>query len=126
MTRTAITAAGWERSGRAALVLLGVLGACSSALPPPPAPDPAADARIEREVEARLAAEPSIPPGSIRVEVVGGDVRLHGGVNGIGAWQCALRNAALVEGVHTVIDYLILGRGPREVRCLAPSREMAP
>jgi len=108
-------------------VLLVVFSACARGeLPPLPAPDPAEDARIEREVEARLAAEPSIPPGSIRVEVVGGDVRLHGGVGGIGAWQCALRNAALVDGVRTVVDYLILGRGPREVRCLAPRRGSAP
>jgi hypothetical protein len=47
-------------------------------------------------------------------------VILHGSVAGLAAWQCALRNAGLVEGVISVTDYLVIGPGPREVPCLAP------
>jgi hypothetical protein len=71
-------------------------------------------------VEARLAGEPSLTPGQVRVRVDGRTVHLHGNVQGIGAWQCAITNAGLVEGVSSVVDYLVLERGPRDVRCLAP------
>ena len=80
----------------------------------------AEDARILREVEARLAAEPSIGPGRVRVTVERGEVGLFGSVAGFGALSCAERNAELVRGVHLVIDHLVLDPGPRDVRCLAP------
>jgi osmotically-inducible protein OsmY len=84
----------------------------------------AEEARIQREVEARLAAEPSIGPGRVRAEVRrGGEVSLHGGVTGFGALQCAIRNAELVRGVTLVIDHLVLEPGPREVQCRAPRAE---
>lgn len=82
--------------------------------------DNSQDPRIEQEVRARLAAEPSLTVGGIRVEVNGGVVLLHGGVAGIGAWQCAIATSGLVPGVRTVVDYLVIGRGPRDVHCLAP------
>ena len=78
------------------------------------------DERIRREVEARLAAEPSIGGGRVRVEVQRGEVALHGSVTGFGALQCAVANAELVRGVRLVIDHLELQPGPRTVRCLAP------
>jgi hypothetical protein len=53
-------------------------------------------------------------------------VILHGSVAGLAAWQCALRNAALVEGVLSVTDYLVIGPGPREVTCLAPRHTSPP
>ena len=80
----------------------------------------AEDARIRREVEARLAAEPSIGGQHVRVEVVRGEVALHGAVTGFGALQCAIANAELVRGVHLVIDHLVLNPGPPTTRCLAP------
>ena len=80
----------------------------------------AEDARIQREVEARLAAEPSIGAGRVRAQVQGGEVSLFGGVTGLGALRCAERNAGLVRGVRLVIDQLVLDPGPRDVRCLAP------
>lgn len=78
------------------------------------------DARIQREVEARLSAEPSIGAGRVRVEVQRGEVTLFGGVVGLGALRCAERNAGLVRGVRLVIDQLVLDPGPRDARCLAP------
>ncbi|HSU16185.1 BON domain-containing protein [Longimicrobium sp.] len=78
------------------------------------------DARILREVESRLSAEPSIGAGRVRVSVQSGEVTLFGGVAGFGALQCAERNAGLVRGVRLVIDQLVLEPGPRDVRCLAP------
>jgi hypothetical protein len=78
------------------------------------------DARILREVEARLAAEPSIGPGRVRVAVERGEVGLFGSVAGFGALRCAERNAELVHGVRLVIDQLVLDPGPKDVRCLAP------
>jgi osmotically-inducible protein OsmY len=80
----------------------------------------AEDARILREVEARLAAEPSIGAGRVRVSVQAAEVTLFGGVTGFGALRCAERNAGLVRGVRLVIDQLVLDPGPRDVRCLAP------
>jgi osmotically-inducible protein OsmY len=78
------------------------------------------DARILREIEARLAAEPSIGPGRVRVAVERGEVGLFGSVAGFGALRCAERNAELVRGVRLVIDQLVLDPGPMDVRCLAP------
>jgi osmotically-inducible protein OsmY len=78
------------------------------------------DARIQREVEARLAAEPIIGPGRVRVAVDSGEVGLFGAVSGLGALRCAERNAELVRGVRLVIDQLVLDPGPRDARCLAP------
>jgi len=78
------------------------------------------DGRILREVEARLAAEPSIGAGRVRVTVERGEVGLFGSVAGFGALRCAERNAELVHGVRLVIDQLVLDPGPKEVRCLAP------
>ena len=78
------------------------------------------DARILREVEARLAAEPSIGAGRVRVAVERGEVGLFGSVAGFGALRCAERNAELVRGVRLVIDQLVLDPGPKDVRCLAP------
>jgi len=75
---------------------------------------------IQREVEARLAAEPSIGAGKIRAVVNGGDVQLHGAAPGFGALQCALANAALVPGVQLVVDFMVLQPGPSKVNCLAP------
>ena len=81
----------------------------------------ASEDRIRQEVEARLAAEPSIGPGRVRVEVQrGAEVALYGSVAGFGALQCAIRNAELVRGVRLVIDHMILERGPSTVQCLAP------
>jgi osmotically-inducible protein OsmY len=81
----------------------------------------AEDARIQREVEARLAAEPAIGPGRVRVAVEnGGEVALFGSVAGLGALRCAERNAGLVRGVRLIIDQLVLDPGPREARCLSP------
>ena len=99
--------------------LLATIGACGLRPPPPPI-DRSQDERIRAEVMARLAAEPELDEASIRVEVVGRTVMLHGSVKGMGAWQCALTNAGLVSGVVTVVDYLQIERGTRDVRCLAP------
>ena len=109
----------------AALVIS--LGGCALFGGGDPAPTPAEvaaltaeDERIRREVEARLAAEPSIGAGRVRVEVQRGDVSLHGPVAGLGALRCAISNADLVRGVSTVVDKMVLEPGPSTVRCLAP------
>lgn len=108
------------------MALLALAGACSllkreaKETPAQVAARQTQDARILREVEARLAAEPSIGAGRIRVEVQGGEVGLFGAVSGLGALRCAERNAELVRGVRLVIDHLVLDPGPRDVRCLAP------
>jgi hypothetical protein len=81
---------------------------------------PAETARIRGEVEARLAAEPSIGAGRVKVEVQGGTVALLGAVDGFGALQCAIANAGLVRGVDNVVDKMVLRPGPPTVRCLAP------
>lgn len=78
------------------------------------------DARIQAEVEARLAAEPSIGAGRVRVAVQRGEVELHGSVDGLGALRCAETNAGLTPGVRLVIDFLVLSPGPPTVRCMAP------
>lgn len=109
------------RGFRLALLLaLSAAGGCGLLGRSAPPLDRSQDTRIRQEVEARLAQEPSLTPGQVRVEVEGRSVRLHGNVQGIGAWQCAITNAGLVEGVASVVDYLVLERGPRDVRCLAP------
>jgi hypothetical protein len=94
-------------------------GACGLRRPPAPI-DRSQDSRIGAEVAARLGAEPSIDAASIRVVAEGGMVMLHGSVRGIGAWQCAITNAELVPGVQSVVDYLVIERGERDVTCLAP------
>jgi osmotically-inducible protein OsmY len=75
---------------------------------------------IRREVEARLAAEPSIGAGRIRAVVNQRDVHLHGAAPGFGALQCAVANAELVPGVRLVVDFMVLQPGPSRVNCLAP------
>ena len=105
-------------SGR--LIIPLALAGCVSSRPAAMLTNPALDERIRAEVASRLAAEPSIGPGRIRVDVKGGMVVLHGSVEGIGALQCAVTNAGLAAGVTTVVDDLVLERGPRDVRCLAP------
>lgn len=75
---------------------------------------------IRREVEARLAAEPSIGAGRLRAVVNESDVHLHGAAPGFGALQCAIANAGLVPGVRLVVDFMVLEPGPRDVTCLAP------
>jgi hypothetical protein len=110
-----------RRTG-AGLALLLLLPGCSllrrdrSAV----AVNPAENARIRGEVESRLAAEPSIGTGRLRVEVQGSTVALHGAVDGFGALQCAIANAGLVRGVDNVVDRMVLRPGPRTVRCLSP------
>ncbi len=79
-----------------------------------------AEETIRREVEARLAAEPSIGAGRIRAVVNQGDVHLHGEAPGFGALQCALANAGLVPGVRLVVDFMVLQPGPSRVDCRAP------
>lgn len=94
-------------------------GACGLRRPAAPI-DRSQDGRIRASVASRLGAEPSLEGGTIRVDVEGGMVMLHGAVQGIGAWQCAITNAELVPGVTSVVDYLVIERGERDVHCLAP------
>ena len=101
------------------MVALG-LGGCGLVGRSAPPVDRSQDARIAQEVRGRLAGEPSIDAGNIRVDVDGGVVMLHGSVRGIGAWQCAVTNGGLVRGVRSVVDYLVIERGPRDVQCVAP------
>lgn len=82
--------------------------------------DRSRDPQILRDVEARLDAEPAIDSSRIRVEADGGLVLLYGSVDGLGQWQCAIRNAQIVEGVRSVVDYLVIERGPRDISCGAP------
>lgn len=114
--------------GAAAAVIIPVLaGACSlfqheaKETPMQVAARESANQRIQREVEARLAAEPSIGAGKVRVAVEGaGEVSLFGAVSGLGALRCAERNTELVHGVRLLIDQLVLDPGPKEARCLSP------
>lgn len=101
------------------LIQLSLVGCVSIRRPRPPL-DRSRDPAIVSELQARLAAEPALGASSFRVEAHGGAVHLHGAVQGIGGWSCALRNAHLVEGVATVIDYLVIERGPRDIECRAP------
>lgn len=96
-----------------------IAGGCGLRRPPPPI-DRSQDDRIRAEVLARIAAEPDLPSSSIRVEVEGRMVMLHGSVNGLSEWQCAITNAELVPGVQSVVAYLIIDGSDREARCLAP------
>ncbi|MEX2571292.1 MAG: BON domain-containing protein [Gemmatimonadota bacterium] len=117
---------GAVRLKQCGLLLLLVLGGCSALRRPPPVVDRSHDAHILQEVQARLAAEPAVATSSFRVEVDGGIVLLYGNVEGMGAWECAIRNAQLVPGVVTVVDYMTIERGPRDIRCLAPSPPRTP
>ena len=106
--------------GIARTMLIGaiaVLGGCSMFQRAEPVVDRSRDSAILRAVQEALASEPSIEATRIRVEVDAAIVMLYGSVDGIGAWQCALRNAQMVDGVLTVVDYLVIARGPREVPC---------
>jgi hypothetical protein len=94
---------------------------CSSLRRPAPPIDRSEDPRILAEVQSRLADEPSLDATRLRVEVDGRIVILYGSVDGVSAWQCAIRNAQLVTGVATVVDYLVIDRGPRDVVCRAQS-----
>ena len=106
----------------ALLLLVALLGGCGTLRRPGPAVDRSEDDRITRDVAARIAAEPALAAREIRVEVDGRVVVLYGNVQGMGEWNCALRNAGLVPGVNSVVDYLLIERGPREIDCLAPRR----
>lgn len=117
MRRTSIRAI--ARPVLAATLIASAGQACAALRRPPYPVDRTHDERIARELTERLAAEPSLAADELRVEVDGGVVVLHGSVVGMGAWRCAIRNAELVSGVRTVVDYLVLERGPREVQCLA-------
>jgi hypothetical protein len=104
----------------AALILSITASGCALLRRPEPPVDRSQDPRILREVTARIAAEPVLDLARIRVEVDGAMVVLYGSVDGLGAWNCAIRNAQLVEGVRSVVDYLIIERGERDVSCRAP------
>jgi osmotically-inducible protein OsmY len=110
----------------AALQGCGVLGGGTVETPQQIQARQQRDETIRREVEARMAAEPSIGAGRLRAVVNAGDVQLHGAVAGFGALQCAMANAELVAGVRLVIDYMVLQPGPRRVTCLAPRNFSAP
>lgn len=110
--------AGWS-VGILFLVLMALSG-CSVLRRSPRPVDRSRDPAIVSAVQARLAAEPDLDARLLRVEVDGGIVILYGTVHGLGQWNCALRNAHLVDGVVSVVDYLIIERGPREIRCGAP------
>lgn len=116
-----------KKSGVRLLALTGLLAlathGCASLRRPLPPVDRSQDERIRADVEQRLLAEPDLDADGLRVEVDGGIVRLHGSVRGIAAWQCAIRNAEMVRGVRSVVEFLVLERGPREIRCLAPASE---
>lgn len=101
------------------LTACGLLGRSSTPV------DLTQDPRILSEVEQRLALEPAIAEQHLRVEVEAGVVQLHGSVRGMGAWRCAITTAGLVPGVETVVDYLVIERGPRDVECLAPRPDSA-
>jgi osmotically-inducible protein OsmY len=102
------------------LLICSGLGACGARRGDPvEVPDPVVDRRIQAELRSRLASEPILDPARIRVEVEAARVRLYGSVEGIGAWNCALRNAWLIQGVEAVTDFLVIERGPAEVTCLA-------
>lgn len=103
----------------AALLIAACRGSSPSASPFE-IPESAEDGLLRVALERRLAAEPSLTARQIRVETRGGTVLLHGIVYGLGEWQCALANAELTPGVQTVVDYLVLGRGPPQIPCLAP------
>jgi hypothetical protein len=110
-------------TGASLLALLGgcaLLGRGTAESPEQAVERIAGEERIRAEVEARLALEPAIAAGRVRVVVVRTDVHLHGSVEGYGALRCALATAGLVRGVTLVVDYLVLNPGPSEVACRAP------
>jgi hypothetical protein len=104
----------------AAFLLLFALPGCSALRRERPLPDTSRDVEIAQAVTARLGAEPALVSAAIRVEASGGRVLLFGSVKGLRQWNCAIRNAELVDGVRSVVDYLVIERGPREVGCGAP------
>lgn len=106
--------------GWLAPVLIALVAGCSTFRRPGPVVDRSEDARIVSDVQARIAEEPALNARQIRVDVDGRVVTLYGAVQGMGEWQCALRNAGLVAGVNSVVDYLVIERGPREITCRAP------
>ena len=108
----------WAASGLGACALLG--GGEPAETPAQAAERTGREAAIVREVQARMAAEPSIDAGAIRPVVVGTEIHLHGSVRGFGALQCAKANAELVPGVTLVIDFLVLQPGPARVACNSP------
>jgi hypothetical protein len=108
-----------NRSSLGGLLILLTVAACSSRREPAEIPDPVIDGRIHSELQARIQAEPALEAPDLRIEVEAGRVQLYGSVAGIGAWNCLLRNAWLVEGVESVNDFLIIERGPRDVTCRA-------
>ena len=101
------------------LVLVSGMAGCGLLRRDPPPVDTSQDARILREVEARLAREPALDARTIRIAVEGAVVTLYGSVAGIGAWNCAVRNAQLVDGVRLVVEYLTIERGSSDVPCRA-------
>jgi osmotically-inducible protein OsmY len=101
------------------VAVTAVLAGCGLRRGDPPI-DRSRDAAIREAVQARLAAEPALDAERLRAEVDGGVGLLHGSVAGMGAWQCALSTSGLVPGVRSVVDYLVIERGPREVSCAAP------
>lgn len=103
------------------LVVLQLSVAGCAAIGGRPAPiDRSADPGIVSALQDRLAAEPALDASLFRIESRGGVLLLYGTVHGLGQWNCALRNALLVDGVVTVVDYLTIERGPRESECGAP------
>ena len=101
-------------------ILILSMTACGALRREPPIVDRSRDSQIIRDVQARLTAEPAIDASRIRVEADGGLVLLYGSVDGMGQWHCAIRNAQLVDGVRSVVDYLVIERGPRDIVCGAP------
>jgi len=73
-----------------------------------------------------MVVEPALDAAAIRVEVDGAIVLLYGSVAGLQAWQCAIRNAHLVPGVRSVVDYLVIERAPAEIPCLSPRDPVPP
>lgn len=98
---------------------LAVTGGCGFLRRPETPIDRTSDARILSEVAGRINGEPDLAARGIRIEVDGAIVRLYGTVAGMGEWHCAIRNAQIVSGVTTVVDYLMIERGPRTSACLA-------
>jgi hypothetical protein len=112
-----------EKTFLACFLAGALLTGCAALRRPDPPVDRSEDPRILEEVEERIAAEPSLDVERIRVEVDGRIVLLYGSVEGIGAWQCAIRTVQLVPGVVTVADYLVIDRGPPQVVCLGAGHE---
>jgi hypothetical protein len=107
---------GWMATTLLVLVTAGCPARRADVVPT----DPVADRWIAAEVERRIAAEPILSAGDIRPRVEAGRVHLHGSVEGIAAWSCAIRNASLTDGVVSVVDFLVIERGPADGVCLAP------